>query len=70
MTSLGNLTLKSAGWRAFPEFYRLSIAALAQPLISTGLVTAAETARLTARLDESDFTGCRFAFIGAWGMRR
>ena len=43
---------------------------LAQPLISTGLVTAAETAGLTARVDESDFTGCGFAFIGAWGMRR
>jgi SAM-dependent methyltransferase len=51
------------------EFYRLSMAATSQPLVSTGLLTAAEAARLTARLDEPDFMGCGFAFIGAWGRR-
>jgi ubiquinone/menaquinone biosynthesis C-methylase UbiE len=51
------------------EFYRLSIAAMAAPLISSGVMTAAEEARLEARLDEPDFLGCGFAFIGAWGRR-
>jgi hypothetical protein len=32
-------------------------------------VTAAEAARLIARLDEPDFMACGFAFIGAWGRR-
>jgi hypothetical protein len=46
---------------ALAEFYRLSIEPLAQPLISAGLLTAAEAARLTARLAQPDFTGCGFA---------
>ena len=54
---------------ALAEFYRLSIAAMAGPLISSGVMTAAEEARLEARLDEPDFLGCGFAFIGAWGRR-
>lgn len=54
---------------ALAEFYRLSVAATAQPLISAGALTAAEAARLTARVDEPDFMGCGFAFIGAWGRR-
>jgi SAM-dependent methyltransferase len=54
---------------ALSEFYRLSIAAMAGPLISSGVVTAAEEARLEARLDDPDFLGCGFAFIGAWGRR-
>ena len=51
------------------EFYRLSIAAMAGPLISSGAMTAAAEARLEARLDEPDFLACGFAFIGAWGRR-
>jgi SAM-dependent methyltransferase len=43
---------------ALAEFYRLSMAATAQPLISAGLLTAAEAARLAGRLDEPDFMGC------------
>jgi SAM-dependent methyltransferase len=49
------------------EFYRLSLAATAQPLISAGVLTAAEAARLEARVSEPDFLGCGFAYIGAWG---
>jgi hypothetical protein len=51
------------------EFHRLSIAAMSQSLTSAGLLTAAEAARLTARLAEPDFTGCGFAHIGVWGRR-
>jgi SAM-dependent methyltransferase len=54
---------------ALAEFYRLSIAVMSQSLISSGMLTAAETARLNARLDEPDFMGCGFAHIGAWGRR-
>jgi len=54
---------------ALAEFYQLSVAALAQSLISAGLLTAAEAARLTDRLAEPDFMGCGFAHIGAWGRR-
>jgi SAM-dependent methyltransferase len=54
---------------ALAEFYRLSLAATAQPMISAGLLTTADAARLTTRLDEPDFMGCGFAFIGAWGRR-
>jgi hypothetical protein len=32
-------------------------------------MTAAEEARLEGRLDDPDFLGCGFAFIGAWGRR-
>jgi hypothetical protein len=52
------------------EFYQSSIATLSQSLISSGVLTAAETARLTARLAEADFMGCGFAHIGAWGRRK
>jgi SAM-dependent methyltransferase len=51
------------------EFYQLSIAALAGSLVSSGVMTAAEAATLEARLDEPDFLGCGFAYIGAWGRR-
>ena len=44
---------------ALAEFYQLSMAATAQPLVSAGLLTAAQAARLTARLDEPDFMGLR-----------
>jgi hypothetical protein len=54
---------------ALAEFYRLSIQALSPSLISAGLLTAAEAARLTARLTQPDFIGCGFAHIGAWGRR-
>ena len=47
----------------------LSVAATAQPLISAGLLTSAEAARFTARLDEPDFMGCGFTHIGVWGRR-
>jgi hypothetical protein len=49
------------------EFYRLSMAATSGPLISAGVLTAAEAARLEARLAEPDFLACGFAFVGAWG---
>jgi SAM-dependent methyltransferase len=51
------------------EFYQLSMAATSEPLTSAGMLTAAEGARLTARLDEPDFMACGFAFIGVWGRR-
>jgi SAM-dependent methyltransferase len=51
------------------EFYQLSMAALAEPAISAGVMTAAEAARLVARPADPDFLGCGFAFIGAWGRR-
>lgn len=54
---------------ALADFYRLSMAATSGPLISAGMLTAAEDARLRARLDEPDFLACGFAFIGAWGRR-
>jgi len=38
---------------------------MARALISSGVMTAAEE----ARLDDPDFLGCGFAFIGAWGRR-
>ena len=55
---------------ALSEFYRLSIAAMAGPPIASGVMTVAEEARLGARLDEPDFLGCGFAFIGAWDAPR
>jgi hypothetical protein len=54
---------------ALAEFYRLSMVATADAAISTGVMTAAEAARITDRLSEPDFLGCGFAFIGAWGQR-
>jgi trans-aconitate methyltransferase len=54
---------------ALSEFYRLSFAAMADRLVSSGVITAAEEARLEARIDEPDFLGCGFVFIGAWGHR-
>lgn len=54
---------------ALAEFHRLSVVATAEAAISTGVRTAAEAARITARLNEPDFLGCGFAFIGAWGQR-
>jgi hypothetical protein len=45
------------------------MAALAEPLISAGFLTAGEAARLVARLGEPDFLGRGFAHIGAWGRR-
>jgi hypothetical protein len=38
-------------------------------LICSGVMTAAQEGRLEARLDDPDFLGCGFAFIGAWGRR-
>jgi SAM-dependent methyltransferase len=51
------------------EFYQLSMAATAEALISAGVLTPAEAARLTARPMEPDFLACGFAHIGAWGQR-
>jgi 2-polyprenyl-3-methyl-5-hydroxy-6-metoxy-1,4-benzoquinol methylase len=51
------------------ELYRLSMAATAQPVVVAGVLTAAEAAKLVTRLDEPDFLGCGFVFIGAWGRR-
>jgi hypothetical protein len=49
--------------------FQLSVAALAEPMISAGVMTAGEAARLAARPADPDFLGCGFAFIGAWGKR-
>jgi len=54
---------------ALAEFHRLSMAAMAEQLTSAGLLTASEAARRAARVDEPDFLGCGFAYIGAWGRR-
>jgi SAM-dependent methyltransferase len=51
------------------EFYRLSMAATAEPLVASGVLTAQEAAKLVTRVDEPDFLGCGFVFIGAWGRR-
>ena len=51
------------------EFYQLSMAILAEPMISAGIMTAGEAARLAARPADPDFLACGFAFIGAWGRR-
>ena len=51
------------------EFYRLSAAAMAEQLIAAGVMTRKETAGLEARVNEPDFLGCGFAYIGAWGRR-
>lgn len=51
------------------EFHQLSIAAMTEPLVAAGVVTAAEAAGRVARLSEPDFLGCGFAYIGAWGRR-
>ncbi len=51
------------------EFYRLSMAALAEPSIASGALTPDEAAALVARPGEDTFLGCGFAFIGAWGRR-
>jgi hypothetical protein len=45
------------------------MAATAEALISAGVLTPAEAARLTARPMEPDFLACGFAHIGAWGQR-
>jgi hypothetical protein len=45
------------------------MAALAEPMTSTGVMTADEAARLAARPSDPDFLGCGFAFIGVWGRR-
>ena len=54
---------------ALAEFYQLSMAALAEPMISAGVMTAGEAARLAARPGDRDFLGCGFAFVGTWGKR-
>jgi SAM-dependent methyltransferase len=51
------------------EFYRLSMAALAEHVVAAGVLTAEEAAMLVSRVDEPDFLGCGFVFIGAWGQR-
>jgi SAM-dependent methyltransferase len=51
------------------EFYRLSAVATAQAVVAAGALTAKEIARIVSRLEEPDFLGCGFAYIGAWGRR-
>jgi SAM-dependent methyltransferase len=51
------------------EFHRLSQAAMSEALVSAGLLTAVDAARLETRPDEPDFLGCGFTYIGAWGRR-
>jgi hypothetical protein len=51
------------------EFYRLSAAAMADQLITAGVMAANEAAELEAWVNEPDFLGSRFACIGAWGRR-
>jgi hypothetical protein len=47
----------------------MSMATLAEPMTSAGVMTADEAARLAARPGEPDFLGCGFAHIGVWGRR-
>jgi 2-polyprenyl-3-methyl-5-hydroxy-6-metoxy-1,4-benzoquinol methylase len=51
------------------EFYRLSLARTAGPLMASGLLASDDAAALLARVDEPDFLACAFAYIGAWGRR-
>jgi len=51
------------------EFYRLSMIALAEPMVASGVLSPDETARLVARPAEPDFLSCGFAYIAAWGRR-
>jgi 2-polyprenyl-3-methyl-5-hydroxy-6-metoxy-1,4-benzoquinol methylase len=51
------------------EFYRLSMAATAAPVVAAGVLTREEAAELVTRLDEPDFLGCGFVFVGAWGRK-
>jgi SAM-dependent methyltransferase len=51
------------------EFYRLSMAATAAPVVAAGVLTAEEAHRLVTRVQEPGFLGCGFVFIGAWGRR-
>jgi SAM-dependent methyltransferase len=51
------------------EFYQRSIATLSEPMISAGVMTTNEAARLAGRATDPDFLGCGFAFIGVWGRR-
>jgi hypothetical protein len=55
---------------ALAEFHQLSIGAQAQHVISSGVITADEAARLLARPAEPDFLACGFAHIGVWGRNR
>jgi SAM-dependent methyltransferase len=50
------------------EFYRLTMAATAAPLIAAGVLTTEEASQLMIRLDQPDFLGCGFAHVGAWGQ--
>ena len=59
-----------AAWHeAFPHGSLGQGPALAEPMISAGVMTAGEAARLAARPADPDFLGCGFAFICAWGRR-
>jgi SAM-dependent methyltransferase len=51
------------------DFYRLSLAALHEQCVASGILTEGESAAATARLDAPDFLGCGFVYIGAWGRR-
>ena len=51
------------------EFYRLSMAMLAEPSVAAGLLTSTEAAALITRPTEPDFLGCGFTNIGVWGQR-
>jgi hypothetical protein len=65
----GELDIVQSG-TPLAEFYRLSMAATAKPLIAAGIVAPDDAAELVARLDKPDFLACGFAFIGAWGRRK
>ena len=52
------------------EFYRLSMAALAGPSVTSGALTPDEAAALVQRPTSPHFHGCGFAHIGAWGRQR
>jgi SAM-dependent methyltransferase len=51
------------------EFYRLSLAALAEPTADAGALTRSDADELARRPTEPDFLSCGFAFIGIWGRR-
>ncbi len=51
------------------EFYRLSMAALAGPSVTSGALAPEQAATLIERPSDPQFLGCGFAHIGAWGRR-
>jgi trans-aconitate methyltransferase len=51
------------------EFYSLSMAAIGQPAVDAGALTAEQATALVERPNRPDFLACGFAHIGVWGRR-